>query len=71
MRMDFLFGKRYALAMAEEKPKDPAAQSMAEKRWAKTTPKQRSAYATKMAEARWGKKRAKPAKKPAAKRKPA
>ena len=41
--------------MAEEE-KDAAAQSMAAKRWAKTSPKERSEYARKLNEARWGKK---------------
>jgi hypothetical protein len=40
--------------MADDKQKkDPAAQSMAGKRWAKTTAKQRSEIATRLNEARW------------------
>jgi len=42
-----------------EEAKDSAAQSMAAKRWAKTTSKQRSEVARKLNEARWGKKKAK------------
>lgn len=34
--------------------KDPAAQAMANKRWAKTSPAERSEVARKMLEARWG-----------------
>ena len=45
----------YTEAMAEQE-KDPAAQDMARKRWAKTTKKQRSEVAKKLNEARWGKK---------------
>ena len=41
--------------MAEEE-KDAAAQSMANKRWSKTSAKERSDYARKLNEARWGKK---------------
>jgi len=44
--------------MAEPK-KDKAAQSMAAKRWGKTTPQERSAVARKLNEARWGKKKKK------------
>jgi hypothetical protein len=42
--------------MSDEE-KDQAAQSMAAKRWAKTTSKQRSDVARKLNEARWGKKK--------------
>ena len=49
--------------MSEEE-KDAAAQSMAAKRWAKTTPEQRSKVAKKLNEVRWGKKRAVKKKKP-------
>jgi hypothetical protein len=45
----------YNQTMADEE-KDAAAQSMAAKRWAKTTEKQRSEVAKKLNEARWGKK---------------
>jgi acyl-CoA reductase-like NAD-dependent aldehyde dehydrogenase len=41
--------------------KDPAAQSMVAKRWAKTTPEERSEIARRMNEARWGKKKRKKA----------
>jgi hypothetical protein len=44
--------------MAEPK-KDKAAQSMAAKRWGKTTPEERSEVARKLNEARWGKKKRK------------
>ena len=43
------------IVMADEE-KDAAAQSMAAKRWAKTTQKERSEVARKLNEARWGKK---------------
>ncbi len=46
--------------MAEEK-KDAAAQSMAKKRWKKTTPEERSEVARQLNAARWGKKRKKKA----------
>jgi cell division protein FtsL len=49
----------YALELMAEKPKDPVAQAMVEKRWAKTSAKQRSEIAVKMNEARWAKKKAK------------
>jgi hypothetical protein len=42
-----------------EKEKDPAAQSMAAKRWAKTTKQERSDVAVKLNEARWGKRKKK------------
>lgn len=42
--------------MAEPK-KDKAAQSMAAKRWAGSTPEERSEYARQLNEARWGKKK--------------
>ncbi len=44
--------------MAEDK-KDPVAQELVRKRWAKTTQNQRSEIARKLNEARWGKKRKK------------
>jgi acyl-CoA reductase-like NAD-dependent aldehyde dehydrogenase len=44
------------IGLMTEKEKDVAAQSMAAKRWAKTSPKERSEYARKLNEARWGKK---------------
>jgi hypothetical protein len=47
----------YYFAMSQEE-KDAVAQSMVAKRWAKTTPEQRSALARKLNEARWGKKAA-------------
>lgn len=58
--------------MADEE-KDPAAQAMVAKRWAKTGAKERSEVARKLNEARWGKKPAvkKAAKKKAAKKKAA
>jgi hypothetical protein len=46
--------------MAEDK-KDPAAQSMANKRWKKTTPAERSEVARQLNAARWGKKKKKKA----------
>ena len=46
----------YYRGMSDEE-KDAAAQSMAAKRWAKTTPNQRSEVARKLNEARWGKKK--------------
>lgn len=50
VRMDL----RYAVdAMTDETAKDPAAQSMAEKRWAKTTKAQRSQVAKDLNAARW------------------
>ncbi len=48
----------YYRGMSDEE-KDTAAQSMAAKRWAKTTPKERSDVARKLNEARWGKKKTK------------
>jgi hypothetical protein len=45
-------------AMGKEE-KDKTAQSMVAKRWAKTTPQQRSELARKLNQARWGKKGAK------------
>ena len=42
------------LVMTEGKEKDPVAQAMVRKRWAKTTAQQRSEVARKLNEARWG-----------------
>lgn len=39
-----------------DKPESPAA-ILARKRWAKTTPEERSQYARKAAQARWGKRK--------------
>jgi hypothetical protein len=46
-------------AMAE-KQKDPVAQSLVAKRWAKTSAAERSQVAKDLNEARWGKKKAEP-----------
>jgi hypothetical protein len=51
------FWKALFFFFMAEAPKDPVAQAMAGKRWAKTTAKQRSAIAVRMNEARWGKKK--------------
>jgi hypothetical protein len=45
------------LGLMAEPKKDKAAQSMAAKRWGKTTPEERSEVARKLNEARWGKKK--------------
>jgi hypothetical protein len=71
--MDFICARMYDGRMSIKEDGDPAASSLARKRWDKAKPKERAEHARKMNEARWAghvAKRPAAGRKKAAKKKP-